>query len=113
MPYFNAPVTFETAVGLMSNGVPIEDISATTDTSGTPGPATVSTSRGRAAFAAASASVVITNSLVVSTSTVMVALGGADATLLSVRVTPGAGSFTVTGNAAATGITPFDFRIVN
>lgn len=84
-----------------------------TDSSGTPGNATNNSPRGRAAFAAAGTSVVITSSLVTATSTILVTLGGTDATLTSVRVTPGAGTFTVTGNAAATGSTPFDWLVVN
>jgi len=87
--------------------------SLNTDISGTPGNGTSNGMRGRAAFAAAGASVVVTNSLVTAASSVFVQLGGSDATLTSVRVTPGAGTFTVTGNAAATGITPFDFHVVN
>lgn len=84
-----------------------------TDSSGTPGNVTNSSPRGRAAFAAAGSTVVVTSSLVTAASTILVTLGGADATLTSVRVTAAAGSFTVTGNAAATGITPFDFLVVN
>lgn len=84
-----------------------------TDISGTPGNGTVNNPRGRAAFAAAGTTVVVTNSLVTATSTVLVQLGGSDVTLTTVRVTPAAGSFTVTGNAAATATTPFDFFVVN
>lgn len=84
-----------------------------TDSSGTPGNVTNNNPRGRAAFAAAGSSVVVTNSLVAATSTVLVQLGGTDATLTTVRVTAAAGSFTVTGNAAATATTPFDFVVVN
>lgn len=83
------------------------------DSSATPGNVTNNSGRGRAAFAAAGTSVTVTSNLVTATSTVLVQLGGADATLTTVRVTPGAGSFTVTGNAAATGITPFDFQVIN
>lgn len=83
------------------------------DSSGTPGNVTNNSPRGRAAFAAAGSSVVVTNSLVAATSTVLVQLGGTDATLTTVRVTPAAGSFTVTGNAAATATTVFDFLVVN
>ncbi len=100
-------ITGGTALGLTDLGA------ARTDISGTPGNGTANTTRGRAAFAAAGATVVVTNSKVSVTSTVLVQLGGADATLLNVRVTAAAGSFTVTGNAAATGITPFDFLVVN
>ena len=87
-------------------------LSALTDGSGTPGNVTQNVAHGRAAFAAAGSTVVVTNSLVAATSTVLVSLGGADATLTSVRVTAAAGSFTVTGNAAATGTTPFDYLVV-
>jgi len=84
-----------------------------TDNSGTPGNTTINTTSGRAAFAAAGGSVTVTNSKCAATSKVFVQLGSADATLTSVRVTPGAGSFVVTGNAAATGTTIFDFLLVN
>jgi hypothetical protein len=84
-----------------------------TDSSGTPGNATINNLSGRAAFAAAASTVVITNSKVTATSKVFVSLAGGDATLTSVRVTPAAGSFTVTGNAAATGTKNFDFLVVN
>lgn len=83
------------------------------DTSGTPGNATINNLSGRAAFAAAGSTVVITNSTVTANSKVFVSLRAGDATLTTVRVTPAAGSFTVTGNAAATAITIFDFLVVN
>ena len=86
--------------------------SALTDSSGTPGNVTQNVAHGRAAFPAAASSVVVTNSQVASTSSVFVQLGGTDATLTAVRVTTAAGSFTVTGNAAATGVTPFDYLVV-
>lgn len=109
--YFAAPPS----IGTTTPGiVKTSNLQATyTDSSGTPGSVTNNSPRGRAAFAAAGTSVVVTNSLVAATSTVLVQLGGADATLTSVRVTAAAGSFTVTGNAAATGITPFDFLVIN
>jgi hypothetical protein len=84
-----------------------------TDSSGTPGNATINTLSGRAAFAAAGTTVVVTNSTVAATSKVFVSLRAGDSTLTSVRVTPAAGSFTVTGNAAATATTIFDFFVVN
>lgn len=84
-----------------------------TDSSATPGNVTNNSPRGRAAFAAAGTSVVVTSSLVTATSSVQVSLWGGDATLKSVCVTPAAGTFTVTGNAAATGITKFDFLVIN
>ena len=103
------------AIGTTTPGVvKTSDMRASyTDSSGTPGNVTNNSARGRAAFAAAATTVVVTSSLVFAASTVMVSLGGADATLTGVRVTPAAGSFTVTGNSAATGVTPFDFFVVN
>lgn len=83
-----------------------------TDSSGTPGNATINTLSGRAAFAAAGSTVVITNSLVTANSKVLVQQR-TDATLKSVAVVPAAGSFTVTANAAATAITIFDFLVIN
>lgn len=87
---------------------------AFTDSSGSPGNATNNSPRGKAAFAAAASTVVITSSLVTATSTVLCVLQGADATLTDIlRVVPAAGSFTVTGNAAATAATPFSFMVIN
>lgn len=84
------------------------------DSSGTPGAATNNNLSGRAAFAAAASTVVITNSQVTAASKVFISLvGTADATLKYVTVTAGAGTFTVTGNAAATATTVFDFFVVN
>jgi hypothetical protein len=83
------------------------------DSSGTPGNVVNNNPRGRAAIAAAATACVVTNSLVTAASTILVQLGGADLTATSVRVTAGAGSFTVTANGAATGNTPFDFLVVN
>jgi hypothetical protein len=82
---------------------------------GTPGNVTLNTASGRAAFAAAASTVVVTNSNVTATSKVLVMLeGAADGTLTQIlRVTPAAGSFTVTGNAAATGNPVFSFVVFN
>lgn len=84
------------------------------DASGSPGNATQSTIHGRAAFAAAASTVTITNVNVQTANvSVFVQLLDNDATLTSMRVTSiAAGSFTVTGNAAATGTTRFTYLIV-
>lgn len=86
-----------------------------TDISGTPGAGTSNGTRGRAAFAAAASTIVVTNALVAATSSVFVQLeGAADATLTSVLgVTLAAGSFTVTGNAVATAAKTFSFLVIN
>jgi hypothetical protein len=83
-----------------------------TDSSATPGNATINTLSGRAAFAAAGTTVVITNSKVTVNSKVFVQQR-TDATLKSVAVVPAVGSFTVTANAAATATTIFDFFVIN
>lgn len=85
-----------------------------TDSSGTPGNVTNNSALGRAAFAAAGTSVVVTNSSVAAASEVFVNLITTDATLTSCRVTAiAAGSFTVTGNAAATAAATFSFLVIN
>ena len=86
--------------------------SAIIDSSGTPGNATQSVMRGRAAFAAAGSTVTITNSICTANASVFVQLQTGDATLTRVTVVPGAGSFVVTGNAPATGTTVFDYFII-
>jgi len=85
-----------------------------TDNSGTPGNTTINTPSGRAAIAASASACVVTNSSVLTTSKIFITLKSADTTLTSIRVTAqSAGSFTVTGNAAATAAAPFDFLVVN
>lgn len=79
----------------------------------TPGDFTCTSSRGRAAFAEGGTTVTGTHSLVKSTSTILVSLIDKDATLTMITVTCADGSFTVTGNAAATAITSFNFFVVN
>lgn len=84
-----------------------------TDSSGAPGAATINKPAGRSAVALGAAGVVITNSLVTANSKVFVQLRSADTTLLYVTVTSAAGSFAVTGNAAATAAVVFDWFVVN
>jgi hypothetical protein len=85
-----------------------------TDSSGTPGNVTNNAANGRAAFAAGASSVVVTSTAVAAADNVHVTLlGAADATLTSiVGVTVAAGSFTVTGNAAATANKSFMFTVM-
>ena len=85
-----------------------------TDSSGTPGNVTNNSPRGLVAIAAAATAVTVTNSLVTATSLVLCQLQTADGTLTNINsVVPSAGAFTVTGNAAATGITKVAFFVVN
>jgi hypothetical protein len=85
-----------------------------TDSSGTPGAATVNKPSGQASIAIGTDSVVITNSLVTATSVVVAVLQFVDATLTQIlSVVPGAGSFTVTGNANATAATKVGWIVFN
>jgi hypothetical protein len=86
-----------------------------TDSTATPGNVTNNSPSGRAAFAAAGSTCVVTNASVLATSKVFVQLiGAADATLTSITALAiAAGSFTVTGNAAATAAKSFEFLVVN
>lgn len=85
------------------------------DNTGTPGNATINSITGRAAVAAAGTTVTITNSKVTAVSEIFIQLRGArDATLTELRISAqGAGTFTVTGNAAATAAVQFSFWVVN
>lgn len=84
------------------------------DGSGTPGNATANTLRGRHAIAGAASTCVVTNSCVTAASQVVVTLETNDGTLTFVKTAiPAAGSFTVTGNAAATGTTKFSWIVIN
>lgn len=84
-----------------------------TDTTGAPGAASTTTSGGVASFALGAASCVITNPYVVATSRILVSLQRIDGTLTQIlTVVPGAGSFTVTGNAVAAAATPFTWQIL-
>lgn len=76
-----------------------------TDISGTPGNGTILLPLGKFAIAAAASAATITYAPCTANSFVFCQVITADATLKSVSVQPGAGSFVVTGNAAATGNT--------
>ena len=101
--------------GILQSGSGGSLVQGYTDNSGTPGNTTINTPSGRAAIAGSASTCVVTNSSVVATSKVYVTLETvADATLLYIRgLVTAAGSFTVTGNAAATGTCKFSFIVVN
>lgn len=76
------------------------------DSTASAGDATCNQGAGRAAIAASSATITITNSLVSSTSLVVANLQANDGTCTSIKhVVPGSGSFVITTNAACTGNT--------
>ncbi|MFM9915277.1 MAG: hypothetical protein ACKVOX_05675 [Rhizobacter sp.] len=83
------------------------------DSSAVPGAATQhGATMGRVAIAAGASSVVVTNRLVTTASTILAVISqsAADGTLTQIlRVAPGAGSFTISGNANATAATQVDW----
>jgi hypothetical protein len=82
-----------------------------TDSSASPGAATINKPLGKSAIAAGAASVVVTNSLVTAASHVLITPHARDATCLDLIVVPAAGSFTVSGTAAATTDLPFSWEV--
>lgn len=86
----------------------------TTDSSGTPGAATINKASGKVAIAIGASSVVVTNSLVSSASTILAVLQSVDATATTLLpVVPGSGSFTIYTNAAATAPVTVAFIVIN
>jgi hypothetical protein len=88
-------------------------VAATNTTTGTTGNQTINQAAGKVNFAASATSLVVTNSLVTTSSIVIVTVEGTDATFTSARVTLSSGSFTINANAAATAETKVDFLVIN
>lgn len=90
-----------------------------TDSSNTPGAATINKPSGRSSIASGASSVVITNSLVTVDSHIFVNMQASDATTIHLKQVPGSGSFTVTSLSAAnatvnaTSTVVFDWFIIN
>jgi len=85
----------------------------TVTAAGTTGAQTINKTAGTVNFAAAATSLVVTNSLVTANSIVICTVGTNDATLKSVCAVAGAGSITLTANAAATAETRVNFLVIN
>lgn len=75
---------------------------AYTDSSASPGNATINKASGRSAIAAAATAITVTNNVCTATSIVTITPEDLDTTLLTYKCVPGSGSFVVTGVAAAT-----------
>lgn len=85
-----------------------------TDSSGTPGAATINKPSGQVSVAAGTNSVVVTNSLVSTTSVVLTVMQTNDSTCDYVdSVAPAAGSFTIVTSANCTGNTKIGFVVFN
>ena len=85
----------------------------TVTAAGTTGAQTINKTTGSVNFAAAAASLVVTNSLVATTSIIICTIGTNDTTMKSVAAVAAAGSFTLYANAAATAETRVNFLVTN
>lgn len=88
-------------------------LNKTVTAAGTTGAQTINKVSGTVNFAAAATTLVVTNSLVTTSSTIYVSERTADATARIAHVVPAAGSFTITLTAAATAETSVGFLVVN
>lgn len=85
-----------------------------TDSSGTPGNATINKPSGKVAIAAAASAVTVTNSMVTAASIVFAVIQTNDGTCNYIdSVVPGAGTFTINVSAACTGNTTVGFVVHN
>ena len=80
---------------------------------GTTGAQTINKTSGRVNFAAAAASLVVTNSLVTANSIIICTVGSNDTTMKSVQAVAAAGSFTLYPNATPTAETKVNFLVTN
>lgn len=106
-PSFGAYLSFQALVSGLVN-------QRGTDSTGTPGAATIDRPIGKSSIAATASSVVITNNLVTALSHIVITPmenGTSNAEFRNFKVTPAAGSFTVTVNAATTVAWPFAWRV--
>lgn len=85
----------------------------TVTTAGTTGNQTINKMTGTVNFAAAATAITVTNSLVTANSLVFCEVRTNDATAIIKNVVPGAGSFVITLNAAATAETSVGFIVFN
>lgn len=82
-----------------------------TDSTASPGAATIDRPIGKSAIAIGAASVVITNNLVTAASHIVITPHARDATCKELIAVPASGSFTVSGNGNATAALPFSWRV--
>jgi len=80
---------------------------------GAVGAVTIDKPSGRVNIAAAGTAITVTNSLVTASSRVFAVVSTNDSTAIVKNVVPGAGSFVITLNAAATAQTSIDFLVVS
>lgn len=89
------------------------NLDSTITAAGTTGAQTINKPAGAVNFAAAAASLVVTNSLVTVNSIILATVATNDTTMKSVSAVPAAGSFTLRGNANPTAETRVNFVVIN
>ncbi len=118
IPYGNGTAAFQSSANLTYNGSIFTAkanivVDKTITAGGTTGAQTINKTAGSVNFAAAAASLVVTNSLVTTSSIILATVGTNDATMRSVQAVAAAGSFTLYANAAATAETRVNFLVLN
>lgn len=93
-----------------SSGIAMEK---TITAAGTTGAQTINKNAGSVNFAAAAASLVVTDSRVTANSVILATVATNDATMKSAAAVPAAGSFTLYPNAAPTAETRVNFLVIN
>lgn len=104
--------TLSEGMGLGKTGFQFSSLFLGYAASGGVGAQIINKTTGRSSIALGQTSVVITNSKVLANSIVLAQLETVDATMKSLTVTPGVGSFTVTGNAACAAQVAFSFVVI-
>lgn len=118
IPYGNGTAAFQSSANLTYDGSIFTAkanivVDKTITALGTTGAQTINKTTGSVNFAAAAASLVVTNSLVTTSSIILATVGTNDATMRSVQAVAAAGSFTLFANAAATAETRVNFLVLN
>lgn len=118
IPYGNGTAAFQSSANLTYNGSIFTAkadivVDKTITAPGTTGAQTINKTTGSVNFAAAAASLVVTNSLVTTASIILATVATNDATMNSVLAVAAAGSFTLFANAAATAETRVNFLVLN
>jgi hypothetical protein len=118
IPYGNGTSAFQSSANLTYDGTIFTAkanivVDKTVTAGGTIGAQTINKTAGSVNFAAAAASVVVTNSLVATSSIIMATVATNDATMKSVQAVAAAGSFTLYANVAPTAETRVNFLVLN
>jgi hypothetical protein len=118
IPYGNGTAAFQSSANLTYDGSVFTAkadivVDKTITATGTTGAQTINKTAGSVNFAAGAISLIVTNSLVTTSSVILATVATDDATMRVMKAVPGAGSFTLISNAAATAETRVNFLVLN